>query len=262
MRSFVRRRREAIADGNNILILSDRGVNAEFAPIPALLATGAVHHYLIRQLIRTRCGLIVESGEPREVMHFALLVGYGASAVNPYLAFETLAAMREDKILPSEYSQTKLEQNYIKAVKKGLLKIFSKMGISTFQSYQGAQIFEIIGLSKAIVERYFVGTPARIAGIGLEGIERNIQQTHAHAFEPPLDFGATGLYRGGNYQWRKNGERHMFNPNTVAKLAARDGGGQLQAVQAVQPEVNNEAENLCTLRGLLKFKASQPISYR
>ena len=251
---------QAITNGNNILILSDKGINAEFAPIPALLATGAVHHHLIRQLIRTRCGLIVESGEPREVMHFALLVGYGASAVNPYLAFETLAAMREDKILPSEYSQTKLEQNYIKAIKKGLLKIFSKMGISTFQSYQGAQIFEIIGLSKAVVESYFVGTPARIAGIGLEGIERNVRQTHAHAFQPLLDPATAGLYRGGNYQWRKNGERHMFNPNTVAKLQHATVAGNYKLFKQYSAAVNNEAENLCTLRGLLKFKASQPIA--
>lgn len=249
---------QAIEEGYNILILSDRGINAEFAPIPALLATGAVHHHLIREKTRTRCGLIVESGEPREVMHFALLIGFGASAVNPYLAFETLQEMYSQKMLPAELNHKKIEQNYAKAVKKGLLKIFSKMGISTFQSYQGAQIFEIIGLHESVVEKYFSGTASRISGIGLNEIAMEVQRHHAHAFEQKPQT-SEHLYRGGQYQWRKNGEHHFFNPETVAKLQHATAAGNYKLFKKYSEVVNNEAERLSTLRGLLKFKKGNPI---
>jgi hypothetical protein len=172
---------QAISDGVTILILSDRGVNAELAPIPALLATSGVHHHLVREESRTRCGLIVETGEAREVHHFALLTGYGAGAVNPYLAFSTLRQMLADGHLPDEYSIEKLEQNYIKAVGKGLLKVMSKMGISTQHSYRGAQIFEAIGLNSEFVDEFFTRTPSRIEGVGLDAVAEEAIRRHEHA---------------------------------------------------------------------------------
>ncbi len=249
---------QAIDEGYNILILSDRGINANLAPIPALIATGAVHHHLIRESSRTRCGIIVESGEPREIMHFALLIGYGASAINPYLSFETLQEMYGLGMLPPELDHKKIEKNYLKAVNKGLLKIFSKMGISTFQSYQGAQIFEIIGLHEDLVERYFTGTASRISGIGLNGIAKEVRRCHEHAFVPP-PLPAPRLYRGGQYQWRKNGEHHFFNPNIVAKLQHATAAGDYKLFKKYSAAVNNEAESLSTLRGLLKFKKGHSI---
>ncbi|HEX2909675.1 MAG TPA: glutamate synthase large subunit [Chloroflexia bacterium] len=249
---------QAIREDYNILILSDRGVNAEMAHIPALLATGAVHHYLIKAGLRTRCGLVVESGEPREVMHYALLIGYGASAVNPYLAFETLRYMREQDMVTPNLDEAKLQYNYLKAINKGLLKIFSKMGISTIQSYQGAQIFEIIGLHQEVVERYFSGTTSQISGIGLEGIAQEVRQHHAFAFDPAHPEGRS-LYRGGQYQWRKNGEYHLFNPATVAKLQHATAAGDYKMFKQYSARVNNQAENLSTLRGLLKFTPGKSI---
>ncbi|NWJ96344.1 MAG: glutamate synthase large subunit [Chloroflexi bacterium] len=249
---------EALNEGYNILILSDRGVNPELAPIPALLATGAVHHHLIRERTRTRCGLIVESGEPREIMHFALLIGYGASAINPYLAFEVLDEMSSQKILPAELNHKQIEKNYMKAINKGLLKIFSKMGISTFQSYQGAQIFEIIGLNQSVTERYFTGTASRVSGIGLAQIAAEMEHNHEYAFVPK-PHRESHLRRGGQYQWRKNGEQHFFNPNTVAKLQHATLSGDYQLYKKYSAFVNDEAEGFSTLRGLLKFKQGNPI---
>jgi glutamate synthase domain-containing protein 2/glutamate synthase domain-containing protein 1/glutamate synthase domain-containing protein 3 len=249
---------QAILEGYNILILSDRGISGDLAPIPALLATGAVHHHLIREKTRTRCGLIVESGEPREVQHFALLISYGASAVNPYLAIETMEDMYAQQMLPEGLNHKDIEKNYMKAVNKGLLKIFSKMGISTFQSYQGAQIFEIIGLHDAVVEKYFTGTASRVSGIGLDEIALEIKRHHEHAFEPKPHTTAH-LYRGGQYQWRKNGEHHFFNPETVAKLQHATASGNYNLFKKYTAIVNNEAEKLSTLRGLLKFKKGNPI---
>jgi glutamate synthase (NADPH/NADH) large chain len=249
---------EAINEGYNILVLSDRGVNSEMVPVPALLATGAVHHHLIRSELRTRCGLIVESGEPREVMHFALLIGYGASAINPYLALETLKEMRIQGFLPSEMSDEDIFHNYVKAVKKGLLKIFSKMGISTFQSYQGAQIFEIIGLGEEIVAHCFDGTTSRLGGIGFEGLALEIQRRHEAAFLPQVTL-TPALDRGGQYQWRKNGEQHFFNPETIARLQHATATGNYKLFKKFTALVNNEAENQYTLRGLLKFKPQTSI---
>jgi glutamate synthase (NADPH) large chain len=249
-----------VEEGSNILILSDRGVDAEHAPIPALLATAAVHHHLIRKSLRTRCGLLVESGEPREVMHFALLGGYGASGINPYLAFEGLAQMRQEGILPDNYSVEKYEKNFVKAVSKGLLKIFSKMGISTFQSYQGAQIFEAIGLEAGLVDRYFVNTPSRIGGIGVDGLVKEVKKQHDHAFAPKVIEASGQLYRGGQYQWRKNGEHHQYDPNVVAKLQHATAAGDYKLYKKYAAIVNNESERLLTLRGLLKIKKGNPIS--
>ncbi|MDB5079442.1 MAG: gltA [Chloroflexi bacterium] len=249
---------EAINNGYNILVLSDRGVNSEMAPVPSLLATGTIHHYLIRNKLRTRCGLIVESGEPREVMHFALLIGYGASAINPYLALETLKEMYRQNTLPEELTETTIYNNYVNSIKKGLLKIFSKMGISTFQSYQGAQIFEIIGLNNEVVERCFNGTPSRLGGIGFAGIAAEIQRQHEAAFLPQLTV-TPALDRGGQYQWRKNGEQHFFNPDTISRLQHATASGNYKLFKKFTALVNNDAEKQYTLRGLLSFKARNPV---
>ncbi|MGH7915975.1 MAG: glutamate synthase central domain-containing protein, partial [Candidatus Binataceae bacterium] len=213
---LCRKASEALDAGYTILILSDRGVNAQAAPIPILLATAAVHHHLIREGTRTRCGLVVESGEPREVMHFCLLIGYGAGAVNPYLAYATLAGMIDDGRL-KDIDEDGAVEHFIKALGKSLIKVASKMGISTVQSYRGAQIFEAIGLDRELVDRYFTWTPSRVGGIGLAEIAREASNRHklAYAGDPNLD---GELEVGGQYQWRRRGEFHMYNPNTIAKL--------------------------------------------
>src|SRR5262249_41663027 len=202
--------------GYSIIVLSDRGHDEERAPIPSLLATGAVHHHLIREGTRTRCGLVIESGEPREVHHFSLLIGYGAGAINPYLACETIVDMVNDGRIKDLDAPAAIE-HYLKAANKGVLKVMTKMGISTVQSYRGAQIFEAIGLNHDVVDRYFTWTASRIEGIGLDVIARESQERHpfAHEVSPALD---GDLDPGGQYQWRRRGEYHMYNPDTVAKL--------------------------------------------
>jgi len=250
---------QAVADGYSFIILSDRGIDENTAPIPSLLATSAVHHHLVREGTRTQVGLIVESGEAREVMHFALLVGYGASAVNPYLAFETLADMKLQGILPEDLSLEKAEKNYIKAISKGLLKTFAKMGISTLQSYRGAQIFEAVGLSKALVDKYFTGTPSQIEGVGLDVLQKEALARHAFAFpkrEVPENL---DLDPGGQYQWRRGGEYHQYNPDTVAKLQHAVRQNSYKTFKEFSQLANNHSEHLATLRGLLKFKPGNPI---
>src|SRR5690349_19856924 len=205
----------AIRDGYRLLILSDRGIDKDKAPIPSLLALTAVHNHLVRERKRTQVALIIESGEPREVMHFALLTGYGASAINPYLAIETLEDMSQKGLLTVDFA-TALK-NYKKAINKGLLKVFSKMGISTLQSYRGAQIFEAIGLNSELVDRYFTGTASRIEGVGLDVLAREAQTKHEHAFRPTTD-SETELEVGGTYQYRVKGEYHLLNPLTVSKI--------------------------------------------
>ena len=266
----------AIADGCSFLILSDRDVDENTVPIPALLAMSAVHHHLVRQGTRTQTGLIVESGEVREVMHFALLIGYGASAVNPYLAFETLADCVEQGLLPPEITIEKAEKNYIKAISKGLLKTFAKMGISTLQSYRGAQIFEAIGLGHELVEQYFTGTPSRLGGVGLDVIQREALARHAFAYPPEHIPGNLDLDTGGQYQWRRGGEYHMYNPDTVEKLqrsvrAATNGGGHsperedplfakgFATFKEFSKAANDTSKSLVTLRGLLQFVPGTPV---
>ena len=183
-----------------MLILSDRGVDREYAPIPSLLALTAVHNHLVRERTRTQVALIIESGEPREVMHFALLIGYGASAVNPYLAIETLEDMTQRGRLGGVTFETALK-NYKKSINKGLLKVFSKMGISTLQSYRGAQVFEAIGLNKSLVDQYFTGTASRIEGVGLDVLAREAQMKHEHAYRRTTE-SETELQIGGDYQYR------------------------------------------------------------
>jgi glutamate synthase (NADPH/NADH) large chain len=247
----------AIESGYNILILSDRGHDDERAPIPSLLATGAVQHHLIREGTRTRCGIVVESGEPREVHHFALLIGYGASAVNPYLACETIGDMVETGMLKGVDADTAVE-HYLKAANKGLLKVMTKMGISTVQSYHGAQIFEAIGLNHDVIDRYFTWTASRIEGVGLDVIAQECQQRHHHAYEvsPSLD---GDLDPGGLYQWRRRGEFHMYNPDTIAKLQHAVRAGSYKKFKEYSALVNDHSEKLCTIRGLLKFKKGTPI---
>ena len=208
---------EAANSDYSVLILSDRGAGENLAPIPSLLALAAVHHHLIRTAARGKVGLIVESGEPREVMHFCLLIGYGANAVNPYLAFETLEGMHRDGALAEGLDLDKATANYISAIKKGVLKVMSKMGISTVQSYHGAQIFEAVGLNNAVVERYFSGTTSQIEGVGLDVLAEEVRRRHEFAYRPLSD-SVTELDVGGAYQFRMRGEQHLLNPTTVSKL--------------------------------------------
>ncbi len=250
---------QAVQDGYAFLILSDRGINAHSAPIPSLLAISAVHHHLIREGTRTQIGLIVESGEAREVMHFALLIGYGASAINPYLAFETIGDMVRQEILPSDLTYEKAEKNYIKAVSKGLLKTFAKMGISTLQSYRGAQIFEAIGLSQQLVDKYFTGTPSRLGGVGLEVIQAEALARHEFAYPKIEITGNLDLDAGGQYQWRRGGEYHMYNPDTVAKLQHAVQQKSYATFKEFTKAANDNSRQISTLRGLLEFKKGNPI---
>lgn len=246
---------QAVNEGCNIIILSDRGVAATRLPIPALLATSAVHHHLIRAGLRTLTGLVVETGSAREVHHFAMLAGYGAEAVHPYLAFETLAAMQE--FLPEEISAKEACKRYIKAISKGLLKVMSKMGISTYQSYCGAQIFEAVGLNSAFVEKYFEGTPSNIEGVGLSEVAAESVRWHRLAFsDAPLYRRA--LDTGGDYAYRVRGEAHMWTPDTIAKLQHATRANNFKTYKEYADLINLQSKNLMTLRGLFEIKNSGP----
>jgi glutamate synthase domain-containing protein 2/glutamate synthase domain-containing protein 3 len=258
MADLKRRASDALAVGYNILILSDRSADRHHAPIPSLLATSGVHHHLVREGTRTRCALVVESGDAREVHHCALLLGYGAGVVNPYLAFETLDDMiRQGLLRGVTHDQAVI--NYIKALNKGILKVMSKMGISTLQSYCGAQIFEAVGLEKAFVDKYFTWTASRIGGIGLDVVAREVVERHRRAFA--LRSGAGGeLESGGEYQWRRDGEFHLFNPDTVFKLQHATRSGQYAIFKEYTRLVDNQSRRLATLRGLLELApAAEPI---
>jgi glutamate synthase domain-containing protein 2/glutamate synthase domain-containing protein 1/glutamate synthase domain-containing protein 3 len=248
----------AVKEGASIVILTDRGVDKDNAPIPSLLATAAVHHHLIRQGTRTQCGLVIETGEAREPHHFCLLIGYGAGAINPYVAFETLADMHRQSMFPPDFQLYQAEKNYIKAANKSIIKVASKMGISTVQSYRGAQIFEAVGISRNVIDRYFVGTASRIQGITLETIAIESLARH-HRGYPPIEVDGDVLESGGQYQWRRDGEYHMWNPDTVAKLqqAVRITG--YPTFKEYSKIVNDETRHRCTIRGLLNFrKGAQP----
>lgn len=242
----------AIKNGHNILILSDRGVSPEHAPIPALLAVSGLHHHLTREGTRTNVSIILESGEPREVHHFAVLAGYGASAVNPYLAFETLDDMIRQGHL-KDIDHATAVKNFAKAIGKGVVKAMSKMGISTIQSYTGAQIFEAIGLSQKVVDKYFTSTATRIEGIGLDEISEEVRRRHYRAF-PPYPEEKPALQSGGNLKWRNDGERHLFNPESIHKLQAASRTNNYETYKEFAELINNQAEKLCTLRGLMDFK--------
>jgi glutamate synthase domain-containing protein 2/glutamate synthase domain-containing protein 1/glutamate synthase domain-containing protein 3 len=252
---LCRRASLAIKSGYTLLILSDRGLDEEFAPIPSLLALTAVHNHLVREESRTQVALIVESGEPREVMHFALLIGYGASAVNPYLAFETLEDLAHRGLLPEGITGEKATKNFVKSINKGLLKTFSKMGISTLQSYRGAQVFEAIGLNKALISKYFTGTASRLEGIGLEVLAREAEMKHEHAFRKASD-SETELAIGGNYAYRAGGEYHLVNPDTISKLQHAVRQTSYERFKEFAALVDNQNTQLCTLRGLMTMKKS------
>jgi glutamate synthase (NADPH) large chain len=256
--SLCQRASDVIAAGHDILILSDRGADPDNTVIPALLAVAGVHHHLIREGTRTLASIVLESGEPREVHHFALLIGYGASAINPYLAFETIGQLvRQGELVGVDYSQA--IKKYRKAVEKGVVKIMSKMGISTVQSYRGAQIFEAIGLGPAIVERYFTGTPSRVGGIELDVIARELRARHEQAF-PRRGTNGRLLDDGGQYQWRQGAEQHLFNPQTVHKLQFACRTGSYEVFKQYSKLVDDQSERLCTLRGLCELRfADNPV---
>src|SRR5688572_10947221 len=248
---------QAINDGVNILILSDRGVDKKNAPIPALLAVAGVHHHLIREGTRTRVGLVLESGEPREVHHFSLLIGYGCGAINPYLAFETLDDMIHQGLL-KDIKHKDACKNYVKAAVKGVVKVISKMGISTIQSYRGAQIFEAIGLNQSVIDKYFTWTASRVEGVGADVLAREVEIRHREAF-PPRSVNGHVLDVGGQYQWRQGGEYHLFNPQTVHKLQRACRSNDYKIFKEYSALVNDQTKQWCTLRGLLDFKPATAI---
>ncbi len=250
----------AVKAGYTLLIISDRGVDKDYAPIPSLLALAAVHNLLVREETRTQAALITESGEPREVMHFALLSGYGASAINPYLALESVENLAWRGELPGEVTPEAATKHFFKAIKKGLLKTFSKMGISTLQSYQGAQVFEAIGLNKELVDAYFAGTTSRLEGIGLGVLAREAQMKHEHAFRPFTE-NETELSVGGSYHQRVGGEYHLLNPLTISKLQQAVREDSFKTFQEYTDLIDKQSANMATLRSLMKLKKSdKPVA--
>jgi glutamate synthase (NADPH) large chain len=250
--NICRRASWAIKSGYNMIVLSDRNVDKDYAPIPSLLILSAVHHHLIREGTRTKAALVVESGEPREVMHFCLLMGYGASAINPYLAIESLEDMQRRKLLGDVTFETALK-NYKKSVNKGMLKVFSKMGISTLQSYRGAQIFEAIGLNSDMVANYFTGTSSRIEGVDLAVLAKEAKMKHDLGFHPVSE-ADTELPIGGNYAFRVKGEDHLLNPLTISKLQHSVRENSYATYEEFSRLLNDETRQLNTLRGLMDFK--------
>jgi len=247
----------SIKAGVNIIILSDRGVNKESAGIPALLAVSGLHHHLIREGTRTRVGLVLESGEPREVHHFSLLIGFGCGAINPYLAFETLDDMIRQGLLVKIDHKTACK-NYIKSATKGVIKVASKIGISTMQSYRGAQIFEAVGLNQVLVDRYFTWTATRLEGADLAVIARETIARHSHAF-PDRQVNGHTLEVGGEYQWRKEGEAHLFSPQTIHTLQKAVRTGNYSTFKQYSALVNEQGKQHYTLRGMLDFKGGTPV---
>jgi len=245
---------EVIAEGHNIIILSDRGHDEDNAPIPALLATAAVQHHLLREGTRTRVGIVLETGEPREVHHFALLIGYGASAVNPYLAFETIHDQIRLGTLKGPPDAA--EKKYVKAVNKGVVKVISKMGISTIQSYHGAQVFEAIGLNQDFIDEYFTWTPTRIGGVGIDVVAREVKLRHDRAFPPKRPIVHKQLGTGGQYQYRSDGEPHLFNPLSIHKLQYACRTGNYGLFKEYSRLIDDQSQTVCTLRGLMDLKPS------
>jgi glutamate synthase (NADPH) large chain len=245
-------------DKVNILILSDRKITSKLAPIPSLLVTGAVHHALIKAGVRSRCGIVIEAGDVRETHHFATLIGYGAAAVNPYLAYETIKGLKNTGLIIGDASLEVLEQNFIKAIGYGLRKIFSKMGISTLQSYQGAQIFEALGICQSVVDKCFIGTVTRIEGLTFDGIAKEVLVRH-HLAYPATPNPATKLEVGGDYQWKRRGEYHLFNPDSIQFLQQSTKNNDYQLFKKYTKVINNQTKKAATLRGLLEFTNQNPI---
>jgi glutamate synthase (NADPH/NADH) large chain len=256
--SLCKQAEQAVRDRYNIIILSDRAMDENHIAIPALLATSAVHHHLIRQGLRTDTGLVVETGSAREVHHFCCLAGFGAEAINPYLAFETLVDMKRQSMLPDDLSDKEIEGRYIKAIGKGLFKVMSKMGISTYQSYCGAQIFEAVGLSSAFVDRYFTGTPTQIEGAGLAEVAEEAAHRHLDAFRGVMIY-KNALDVGGEYAWRSRGDEHTLSPENVAKLQHAVRTSSYLLYKEYAKSINNQAGRLKTLGGVFSFKGRSQI---
>ena len=227
--------------------------------MPILLATSAVHHSLIKNGKRTKVGIVIESGEPREVMHFALLIGYGAGAINPYLALEIINEQSASGLMLESIESKKAEKNFIKACGKGVLKVMSKMGISTVQSYRGAQIFEAIGLNQDLIDQYFCWTPSRVGGIDLDVIEKESRQRHESGYRNEFVAGSMDLDQGGIYQWRRDGEYHMYNPDTISLLQQSTRTNDYSTYRRFADLIDKEDRESATLRGLLDFKKIEPI---
>ena len=245
------------SQGAKVIILSDRHSNAEQAPIPSLLLTAAVHHHLVREKSRTKVGLVVECGDAREVHHMALLCGYGAGAINPYLAFETVDDLIDTGFIKGIEKQ-KAHRNYVKACTKGVLKIMSKMGISTIASYTGAQIFEAVGLGQELVDEYFTGTTTKLSGVDLDVIAEEVQRRHEFAYlDRPAEVAHRDLWMGGEYQWRREGEHHLFNPETVYKLQHATRSGKYDIFKEYTQRIDDQSHKLATLRGLFEFKTGE-----
>ncbi len=249
---------DLVRNGRNILVLSDRNADAYKAPIPSLMAVGAIHHHLIKTGLRTKTSLVVEAGDVRETHHYATLIGYGANAVNPYLAFATIGDLHKRNFFDGDLSLEDLIYKYKKAVGKGLLKIMSKIGISTLQSYHGAQIFEILGLNRQVVDKCFAGSISRIQGLGFDELSREILQRHRHAFPKKLP-PSHELEVGGVYQWKQRGEVHMFNPQTIHLLQYSTRKGDYKIFKKYSALINDQTEKALTLRGLLAFRKGQSI---
>lgn len=243
----------AVDDGFKVIILQDRSTDSGHAPIPTLLATAAVHHHLIRKGMRGQVGIIIEAGDCWEVHHFACLLAFGATAINPYLALSSIRDMKERGILQTDLTQSELKDNYVKAINNGLLKIFSKMGISTLQSYQGSQIFEILGLNKAVVNQYFTGATSRIEGLGLDEIAREALAKHRRAFNKKSIAHNGRLPAGGIYQWKVKGEFHLFNPQTIHLLQQATRTNDYKVYKKYAKLVNDQGAKACTLRSLFEF---------
>jgi glutamate synthase domain-containing protein 1 len=250
---------DAVEEGYSVIILSTRGINKTKAAIPSLLITSAVHHRLIARGIRTNCGLVIETGEAREIHHFATLVGYGANAVNPYLAFETIEDMRKRKMINEDISHDQAIENYITAIGKGIYKIMSKMGISTIRSYTGAQIFEAVGLGDELVNKYFKGTPSRLGGIDIETLEIETKLCHSIAY-PKQMIEANDLGVGGQYSYRQRGENHLFSPETIYLLQQSTKNNDFNTFKQYTKIINEPQEDFVTLRSLLEFTKQKPIS--
>jgi len=256
LEELMRRAGDAVDAGYTILILSDRDADRMRAPIPSLLATAGVHHHLVRLGTRTKCALIVETGDAREVHHCALLLGYGGGAVNPYLAFETLDDMIRQRVITG-ITHEKAVKNYIKALNKGILKVMSKMGVSTLQSYCGAQLFEAVGLEATFVNRYFTRTASPIGGVDADVVAEEVRKRHEKAF-PERPVAEPDLEWGGEYQWRRDGEYHLFNPDTVFKLQHSTRSGQYAIFKEYTRLVDDQNQHLATLRGLLELDTNGP----
>lgn len=247
----------AVENGYNIIILSDKGANADKAPIPALLCGSGLHHHLIRKGTRMKVSIVLETGEPREVHHFACLIGYGVNGINPYMAYESIEEMLELHLAAFSYEDAVVRFN--KTITDGIVKVMSKMGISTIQSYQGAQIFEALGIKESVVDKYFTGTTTRIGGIGLEEISKDVMARHSEAFSKIT--AQQALKPGGEYKWRSEGEYHMFNPSTIYKLQMACRTGNYELYKEYAAEMNAHQEKECTIRGMLDIKTvDKPIA--